>query len=110
MAPLRRSIRFCLLLLVLLMCVAGAAQGQPPFYRIGAPYPPLRDPRLTTDNGIPGTGSYYYLDYPWPSLRQALQEYGLFGRRYNKTHAVERGGGYRFAPLPSAATNGLSGR
>jgi hypothetical protein len=110
MDSLRRSVRFCLPFLVLLMCVAGAAQAQPPFYRIGAPYPPVRDPRLTTDNGIPGTGSYYYLDYPWPSLRQALQEYGFFGRRFNKTHAAARGGGYPVAPSPAAAVNGMSGR
>lgn len=80
----RWIIRLCALIIALLVCVAGAAYAQPPFYRIGAPYPPVRDPRLTTDNGIPGSGSYYYLDYPWPSLRQAIQEYGLFGRRFKK--------------------------
>ncbi len=71
------------LLLVLLGCFIPA-HAQPPLYRMGAPYPPLRDPRLTTDNGIPGTGYYYFRDYPYPSLREALQEYGLFGRRFRK--------------------------
>ncbi len=42
--------------------------------------PPAPNP-LATDNGIPGTGAYAYDDYDWPSLRQALQTYGLFGRR-----------------------------
>lgn len=71
----------CGLIVVALLAV-GETLAQPPLYRIGAPYPPARDPRLTTDNGIPGTGAYYYEHYPWPSLRQALQEYGLFGRRF----------------------------
>src|SRR5690348_11893483 len=84
----RRVKLLCALLLVLLPLGTGAAKAQPPFYRIGASYPPVRDPRLTTDNGIPGTGSYYYRDYPWPSLRQALQEYGWFGRRFNKKCTV----------------------
>lgn len=88
----REATLICALFVALLMCVGGAAQAQPPFYRIGAPYPPVRDPRLTTDNGIPGSGSYYYLDYPWPSLRQAIQEYGLFGRRFRKRiHTEVRG-------------------
>jgi hypothetical protein len=37
-----------------------------------------------TDNDIPGIGRCAYSDYDWPSLRQALQQYGLFGRRYGK--------------------------
>ncbi len=83
MIPTRHRIAgFSPLLLVLLVFDSAAAYAQPPLYRIGAPYPPLRDPNLTTDNGIPGTGSYYYRHYPWPSLREALQEYGLFGRRF----------------------------
>jgi hypothetical protein len=86
----RGTSRFYLLLFALLILVAGVAHAQPPFYRIGAPYPPMRDPRLTTDNGIPGSGSYYFRDYPWPSLRQALQEYGLFGRRFDKNNAAVR--------------------
>ena len=72
------------LFVLLLIGHGDAANAQPPLYRIGAPNPPLRDPWLTTDNGIPGTGSYYYRDYPWPSLREALQEYGLFGRRFRQ--------------------------
>ncbi|HWG42407.1 MAG TPA: TIGR03000 domain-containing protein [Gemmataceae bacterium] len=83
----RRTACFFSLLLVLLSLELSVAQAQPPLYRIGAPYPPARDPNLTTDNGIPGTGSYYYRDYPWPSLREALQEYGLFGRRF-RAHAA----------------------
>lgn len=83
----RGTNRFYTLLFALLMIGAGTAHAQPPFYRIGAPYPPVRDPRLTTDNGIPGSGSYYYRDYPWPSLRQAIQEYGFFGRRFDRNHA-----------------------
>lgn len=74
-------------LLTLVLLGIGAAQAQPPLYRIGAPYPPLRDPRLTTDNGIPGTGYYYYRDYPYPSLREALQVYGFCGRRFRASSA-----------------------
>ncbi|HEY7311560.1 MAG TPA: hypothetical protein VH643_19510 [Gemmataceae bacterium] len=84
----RRTARLSLFLLVLLPLAVGMAHGQPPLYRIGAPYPPVRDPRLTTDNGIPGTGSYYYRDYPYPSLRDALQEYGCFGRRFRARAAA----------------------
>lgn len=87
----RKGIHFYPLVFALMMCVASIASAQPPFYRIGAPYPPVRDPLLTTDNGIPGSGSYYYRDYPWPSLRQALREYGLFGRRFDRNHAKIRG-------------------
>jgi uncharacterized protein (TIGR03000 family) len=65
-----------------LLLGAARTQAQPPFYRIGSPSAPVRDPRLTTDNGIPGSGSYYYRDYPWPSLRDALQQYGFCGRRF----------------------------
>lgn len=83
----RRKICLSSLLLAIFLIAAGAAQAQPPFYRIGARYPPVRDPRLTTDNGIPGTGSYYYRDYPYPSLRQAIQEYGFFGRQFGKRSA-----------------------
>jgi hypothetical protein len=93
-APLRP------LLLVLLLFVAGVAHAQPPFYRIGAPYPPVRDPRLTTDNGIPGTGYYYYRDYPYPSLREALQEYGFCGRRFKARASVIEAGGPRCSPSP----------
>lgn len=49
---------------------------------IGPPANPERYYRFATDNGIPGTGRYAYFDYNWPSLRQALDQYGLFGRRY----------------------------
>src|SRR5690242_10970284 len=77
-----------LLVLVVLFWGTNPAQAQPPLYRIGAPYPPVRDPRLTTDNGIPGSGSYYFRDYPWPSLREALQQYGFFGRRYRANKAA----------------------
>lgn len=80
--------RLSVLLVILFLCGTVPARCQPPFYRIGAPYPPVRDPRLTTDNGIPGSGAYYYRDYPWPSLRQALQEYGLFGRRFRARRAA----------------------
>jgi hypothetical protein len=41
-----------------------------------------------TDNGIPGTGHYAYFDYNWPSLRQALDQYGWFGRRYRRNAAI----------------------
>jgi hypothetical protein len=78
------------ILLILLLLIAGVAQAQPPFYRVGAPYPPARDPRLTTDNGIPGTGYYYFRDYPYPSLREALQTYGWFGRRFHPSRAELR--------------------
>jgi hypothetical protein len=54
--------------------------------------PPRPNP-LASDNGIPGTGSYAYDDYDWPSLRQALATYGLFGRR------VPRGGFGAAPPL-----------
>lgn len=85
-SPRRLILSYSLLFIVLLFGI-DSAYAQPPFYRIGAPYPPLRDPRLTTDNGIPGSGSYYYRDYPWPSLREALREYGLFGRRFRARKA-----------------------
>lgn len=75
--------RLSLLLYALLVSGIGATWAQLPLYRIGAPFPPVRDPRLTTDNGIPGTGSYYYRDYPYPSLREAIREYGFFGRRFS---------------------------
>jgi hypothetical protein len=89
MAPsTRQAARLCWLSLALLPLGVCGAHAQPPLYRIGAPYPPLRDPRLTTDNGIPGTGYYYYRDYPYPSLREALQVYGLFGRRFRGPRAA----------------------
>ncbi len=80
------------LFFVVLLFGSDVATAQPPLYRIGAPYPPVRDPNLTTDNGIPGTGSYYYRDYPWPSLREALQEYGFFGRRFRARTAMKADG------------------
>ncbi len=55
---------------------------------VGPPANPERYYRFATDNGIPGTGRYAYSDYNWPSLRQALQQYGLFGRRYGKQNQV----------------------
>jgi hypothetical protein len=81
---LRRRPTLLLSLMLLVLLKAGDAFAQPPLYRIGAPYPPVRPARLTTDNGIPGSGAYYYRHYPWPSLREALQEYGLFGRRFRE--------------------------
>lgn len=84
----RCLISWYLLVLVVLLWGATAAQAQPPLYRVGAPYPPVSDPRLTTDNGIPGSGSYYFRDYPWPSLREALQQYGFFGRRFRANQAA----------------------
>lgn len=62
----------------------GAAEWSPGrgHIRIGPPANPERYARFATDNGIPGTGHYAYFDYNWPSLRQALDEYGWFGRRY----------------------------
>ncbi len=51
---------------------------------IGPPADPERYYRFATDNGNPGTGRYAYFDYNWPSLRQALDEYGLFGRRFRQ--------------------------
>jgi uncharacterized protein (TIGR03000 family) len=92
------TVRFYLLLLILLLPCAVGARAQPPLYRIGAPYPPVTDPNLMTDNGIPGTGSYYYRDYPYPSLREALQEYGLFGHRFQARAAAPAA-----MPTPSSA-------
>jgi len=89
----------CSSFLILLLLGVDIAHAQPPLYRIGAPYPPVRDPRLTTDNGIPGTGSYYYRDYPWPSLREALQVYGLFGRKFRASNAVRERNVKDRAPL-----------
>ncbi len=97
----RRAKLLCALLLVLLPFGTGSAKGQPPFYRIGAPSPPVRDPRLTTDNGIPGTGSYYYRDYPYPSLRQALQEYGWFGHRFDQSHSAAATGAVEVSQAPA---------
>jgi hypothetical protein len=93
----------CAPLLTLVLLGVGAAYAQPPLYRIGAPYPPLRDPRLTTDNGIPGTGYYYYRDYPYPSLREALQVYGLFGRRFQSSGAIRQGDVKGHPPLGRTA-------
>ncbi len=89
----------CSPLLILLLLGVREVSAQPPLYRIGAPYPPVRDPRLTTDNGIPGTGSYYYRDYPWPSLREALQVYGLFGRKFRASDAARERNVKDRAPL-----------
>ena len=50
---------------------------------VGPPANPQRY-YYATDNGIPGTGHYAYYDYNWPSLRQALDQYGWFGRRYRE--------------------------
>jgi hypothetical protein len=94
-----RTALLCSSLLILLPLGIGIAHAQPPLYRIGAPYPPVRDPRLTTDNGIPGTGSYYYRDYPWPSLREALQVYGLFGRKFRASNAARERNVKDRAPL-----------
>ncbi|HEY7159113.1 MAG TPA: hypothetical protein VH575_34535 [Gemmataceae bacterium] len=73
-------------LLILLMAGPAAAEWSLGKGRIwvGPPADPERYYRFATDNGIPGTGRYAYSDYNWPSLRQALQQYGLFGRRYGK--------------------------
>ena len=64
---------------------SASAQGSPGSGRIwiGPPANPERY-YYATDNGIPGTGRYAYFDYNWPSLRQALNEYGWFGRRYRR--------------------------
>lgn len=51
---------------------------------VGPPADPERYARFATDNGIPGSGHYAYFDYNWPSLRQALDQYGWFGRRYRE--------------------------
>jgi hypothetical protein len=98
----RWAVRFLSLIVMVLLWGLEAAQAQPPLYRIGAPYPPVRDPRLTTDNGIPGSGAYYYRDYPWPSLREALQEYGWFGRRFRKRMANPVPAPVPIEPQPSA--------
>jgi uncharacterized protein (TIGR03000 family) len=51
---------------------------------IGPPADPERYYRFATDNGIPGSGRYAYTDYYRPSLREALDQYGLFGRRFRQ--------------------------
>jgi hypothetical protein len=51
---------------------------------VGPPADPERYARFATDNGIPGSGHYAYFDYNWPSLRQALDQYGWFGRNYRE--------------------------
>jgi hypothetical protein len=76
---------FSLSLLVLLLAVErGTAEWSLGRGRIwvGPPSNPERYVRTATDNGIPGTGNYAYFHYNWPSLRQALDEYGWFGSRY----------------------------
>ncbi len=89
-----------LAILVLLTSAVGpcAAEWSPGQGRIwiGPPANPERYSRFATDNGIPGTGHYAYFDYNWPSLRQALDQYGLFGRRVRgpKRSSVSR-------PLPA---------
>lgn len=71
-----------------LLITAGpvAAQCSPGRGRIwiGPPANPEKYVRFATDNGIPGSGSYAYTDYNWPSLREALNQYGLFGRRFRR--------------------------
>lgn len=94
-----RTALLCPPIFILLLLEVGETPAQPPLYRIGSPYPPVRDPRLTTDNGIPGTGSYYYRDYPWPSLREALQIYGLFGRKFRASNAARQRNVKDRAPL-----------
>jgi hypothetical protein len=83
----RRRIHWFFLpaMLVLMLTVErGSAEWSPGRGRIwiGPPANPERYARFATDNGIPGSGHYAYFDYNWPSLRQALDEYGWFGRRY----------------------------
>jgi hypothetical protein len=71
--------------LALFLCVETvAAEWSPGRGRIwmGPPANPERYGRFATDNGIPGSGHYASFDYNWPSLRQALDEYGWFGSRY----------------------------
>ena len=68
---------------LVLLILAGSAQAQWVSLMQGRVYvgPPPHPFPLASDNGIPGTGAYAYNDYDWPSLRQALQTYGLFGRK-----------------------------
>ncbi len=71
---------------------------------VGPPTDPERYYRFATDNGIPGTGRYAYTDYNWPSLRQALQQYGLFGRRFGRQNPVGENGPAAFCPPSGAQT------
>jgi hypothetical protein len=91
--------------LIGLWIMAGSVAAQPPLGNgriwIGPPANPERYYRFATDNGIPGTGRYAYFDYNWPSLRQALDEYGFFGRRYRA-----RRGSTASAPLAPGPTIG----
>jgi hypothetical protein len=96
-------------LVVLLMAAGpGAAEwslGKGHIW-IGPPANPERYYRFATDNGIPGTGHYAYFDYNWPSLRQALDQYGWFGRRYRGYKPPRRPA--PLAPLPAAAPDNRS--
>ncbi len=89
------------LLLLALAVERGTAEWSPGRGRIwiGPPANPERYERFATDNGIPGTGRYAYFDYNWPSLRQALDEYGWFGRRYRGPSTPARN-----APVRNPAT------
>jgi len=76
---------------------------------IGPPADPERYYRFATDNGIPGTGRYAYTDYNWPSLREALDQYGLFGRRFRQQNQDTRNdaGTPRDASVSSAASSAV---
>ncbi len=78
--PGRSAIAVLLFTLAVLLPTGPLAAQCPGGWRVYIGRPPAPNP-LATDNGIPGTGAYAYSDYDWPSLRQALQTYGLFGRR-----------------------------
>jgi hypothetical protein len=80
-----RSATSALLLAFLLLRPGNPSAAQSPAsWRVFIGRPPAPNP-LASDNGIPGTGAYAYSDCDWPSLRQALQVYGWFGRRACRT-------------------------
>lgn len=66
---------------VLLAALASTAAAQAPDGRRIWIGPPARIGPHTTNNGLPSQGINRYMDYSWPSLREALAQYGFCGKR-----------------------------
>lgn len=92
MLPARKPFRpVCWSVLGLVLTWAGGAVAQAPAPRAIVYIGPLYPKRYASDNGIPGTGNYAYNHYRWPSLREALAEYGWFGRKIRSPEQVGQG-------------------
>jgi hypothetical protein len=90
MSPQRRAVTGIVLLAAFALLVAAG--------RAGAHYPlaggrihvgPNPDPPpWSSDNGNPGNALPIYEGYHWPSLREALDQYGWFGRKGCPQHGA----------------------